>query len=101
MWKIPSGDCKTFQGHSMKTTCGALLKDGRRVAMGYEDGVVKVLDLKEGNPLVSVAPPQGHSAAVTSLAVCEDNVLLLSGSVDSTAKLVNTNTGKVRTTVQC
>ena len=95
MWKIPSGDCKTFLGHSMKTTCGALMKDGRRVVLGYEDGVVKVWDLKEGNPLVSVAQPQGHSASVTSLAAHNDNVLLLSGSEDSTAKLMNTNTGKV------
>ena len=79
----------------MRNTCGALMKDGRRIALGYEDGVVKVWDLKEGNPLISVAPPMGHSASVTSLAVHNENMLLLSGSEDSTTKLINTNTGKV------
>lgn len=44
--------------------------------------------------VVSVAP-LGHSAAVTCLASHSDNILLLSGSEDSTAKLLNSNTGKV------
>lgn len=79
----------------MRNTCGALMKDGRHVALAYEDGVIKVWDLKEGNPLISVAPPMGHLASVTSLAVHNENVLLLSGSEDSTAKLINANTGKV------
>jgi WD40 repeat protein len=74
------------------------MKDGRHVALAYEDGVVKVWDLKEGNPLISVAPPMGHSASVTSLAVHHEAVLLLSGSEDSTAKLINANSGKVRFT---
>ena len=98
MWKLPSGDCKTFQGHSMRNSCGALMKDGRRVALAYEDGVIKVWDLKEGNPLISMAPPMGHSASVTSLAVHHEAVLLLSGSEDSTAKLINANSGKVGST---
>lgn len=79
----------------MRNTCGALMKDGRHIALAYEDGVVKVWDLKEGNSLMNVAPPMGHSASVTGLAVHNENVLLLSGSEDSTAKLINANTGKV------
>lgn len=79
----------------MRNTCGALMKDGRHIASAHEDGVVKVWDLKEGNPLISVAPPMGHSASVTSLAVHHENVLLLSGSEDSTAKLINAQSGKV------
>ena len=79
----------------MRNMCGALMKDGRHIASAYEDGVVKVWDLKEGNPLISVAPPMGHSASVTSLAVHHENVLLLSGSEDSTAKLINAQSGKV------
>ena len=71
------------------------MKDGRHTAFGYEDGVIKIWDLKEGTPLINVAAPLGHSAAVTSFAVHSDNVLLLSGSEDSTAKLINANTGKV------
>ena len=79
----------------MRNTCGALMKDGRRVALAYEDGVVKVWDLKEGNLLIGVASPIEHSAPVTSLAVHHEDVLLLGGSEDSTARLINANTGKV------
>ncbi len=28
MWKIPSGDCKTFQGHNSRNTCSAMLPNG-------------------------------------------------------------------------
>ncbi|KAK3733715.1 hypothetical protein QZH41_011236 [Actinostola sp. cb2023] len=28
MWKIPSGDTKTFQGHGCRSTCGMFMKDG-------------------------------------------------------------------------
>ena len=28
MWKIPSGDCKTFQGHGSVNSCAAILNDG-------------------------------------------------------------------------
>ena len=29
MWKIPSGDCKTFPGHGERNECGKLLADGK------------------------------------------------------------------------
>lgn len=29
MWKIPSGDCKTFQSHGCRSTCGVFMKDGK------------------------------------------------------------------------
>lgn len=29
MWKVPTGDCKTFQGHNSRNTSAALLGSGR------------------------------------------------------------------------
>ena len=29
MWKIPSGDCKTFQGPGCTASCGILMQDGK------------------------------------------------------------------------
>lgn len=29
MWRVPSGDCKTFQGQSCRNTCAALMSDGQ------------------------------------------------------------------------
>ena len=31
MWKIPSGDCKTFQSHGVPATCGKVIHDGKLV----------------------------------------------------------------------
>lgn len=79
MWKIPSGDCKTFQGPACPATCGKILPDGevqgapvlaggkgcgklclyllvlfypgKRAVVGYEDGTMRIWDLKQGTSL--------------------------------------------------
>lgn len=85
MWKIPSGDCKTFQSSACQATSGKVLPDGKghrhstnsaktfketdfksnftltcifhhlspgkRAVVGYEDGTVRVWDLKQGNAI--------------------------------------------------
>ena len=28
MWRVPSGDCKTFQGHGSRNVCAAIMTDG-------------------------------------------------------------------------
>lgn len=99
MWKIPSGECKTFPGANCRNTCGALLPDGKRLGCGYEDGSVKVWCLKEAKPLSSVVPPFSHSLPVTCVAVHQDNTLVMTGSEDSTAKVINSTNGKVLATL--
>ena len=70
---------------------------GKRICCGYDNGVIKMLSLKEGVPLVSLTSGQGHAKAVTCLDTHQENVLLLTGSEDQTAKLINSNSGKVKT----
>ena len=48
MWKIPSGDCKIFATHGSKSTCNVLSASGKELFVGYEDGSVKLWDLKAG-----------------------------------------------------
>lgn len=95
MWKIPSGECKTFQGPSCPATCGKFLPDGRRAVIGYEDGTVRFWDLKQGNAIHVLKGHDGHLGSLTCVAVNKDGSLVLTGSVDSSTKLLNTNTGKV------
>lgn len=95
MWRIPSGECKTFQGESSRNSCAVLTRDGKRICCGYENGTVKVFDLKEGVAMVSLTGGHGHSSAVTCLDSHRDNTFLLTGSEDETAKLINSNNGKV------
>ncbi|KAM7375398.1 hypothetical protein PAMA_014481 [Pampus argenteus] len=95
MWKIPSGDCKTFQSSACQATSGKVLPDGKRAVVGYEDGTVRVWDLKQGNAIHIIKGQDGHQGALTCLAYNKDGSLVLTGSVDGYAKLISTTTGKV------
>ncbi|XP_077468427.1 angio-associated migratory cell protein [Stigmatopora argus] len=95
MWKIPSGDCKTFQSSACQATCGKVLPDGKRAVVGYENGSVRLWDLKQGNSIHVIKGQDGHRGALTCIACSKDSSLLLTGSVDGCAKLINSATGKV------
>jgi len=54
MWKIPSGDCKTFQGPACPATCGKILPDGEvqgAPVLGRRQGVREALPLSAGSVL--------------------------------------------------
>lgn len=95
MWKIPSGDCKTFQSSACQATSGKVLPDGKRAVVGYDDGTVRIWDLKQGNAVHVIKGQDGHKGALTCLASNKDGSLVLTGSVDGCAKLINTASGKV------
>uniref|UniRef100_G1P1P8 Angio-associated migratory cell protein n=1 Tax=Myotis lucifugus TaxID=59463 RepID=G1P1P8_MYOLU len=95
MWKVPSGDCKTFQGPNCPATCGRVLPDGKRAVVGYEDGTIRIWDLKQGNPIHVLKGTEGHQGPLTCVATNQDGSLILTGSVDCQAKLVSATTGKV------
>ncbi|TFK03601.1 calcineurin subunit B type 1 [Platysternon megacephalum] len=95
MWKIPSGESKTFQGPSCPATCGRVLPDGKRAVVGYEDGTVRIWDLKQGSSLHVLKGQDGHQGPLTCVTSNKDGSLVMTGSVDCHAKLVNSATGKV------
>ncbi|KAM8903012.1 angio-associated migratory cell protein [Spinachia spinachia] len=95
MWKIPSGDCKTFQCSASQATSGKVLPDGKRAVVGYDDGTVRIWDLKQGNATHVIKGQDAHRGALTCLACNKDSSLVLTGSVDGLSKLINTATGKV------
>ena len=68
---------------------------GKHVSCGYEDGGVRVWNLKECTTVSTMSP--SHSGSVHCLAAHADGRLLMTGSDDSTACLVNSTTGKVTT----
>lgn len=49
MWKIPSGDCKTFSNTGVAATCCQVLPGGSSLAVGYASGVIKIWDLASGS----------------------------------------------------
>lgn len=101
MWKIPSGDCKTLQSHGCTASCGVVMADGKRMCVGYDDGSIKLWDLKSGTVQTSVSGSSAHRSTVLSLDINPLNNLIISGSTDVTAKIINGATAKVLTTFDC
>lgn len=60
MWKVPNGDCKTFQGPNCPATCGRVLPDGKsnRVFLGVRDASsdLEVLQSSQSPALYLVLP---------------------------------------------
>ena len=67
---------------------------GKHICCGYEDGGMRVWNLRECN--TTAAMSSTHSGPVNCLAAHPDGTLVITGSEDSTARLVSTSTGKVR-----
>ena len=63
------------------------------MAVGYLDGSTKIFDLKSGSVLQQFNG--SHSNAVTSIDCHRDNNLIATGCLDATAKLYNTQAGRV------
>ncbi|XP_055870079.1 angio-associated migratory cell protein-like [Biomphalaria glabrata] len=101
MWKIPSGDCKTFAGRGPSAQCGLIMPDGKTACVGYEDGVVKIWDLKSSSAIHTVSDHEGHKEPVFCLDHNSSGSLVMTGSEDMTAKVINTSTGKVVSTLAC
>jgi WD40 repeat protein len=62
--------------------CNAVSPCGKFLALGFEDGRVRLYDLDTGKLLRRL---EGHRGAVTALAFTPDGKALVSGSADSTA----------------
>lgn len=93
IWRIPSGDCKVMQGQGHKAEVGQLMQDGKRLAVGYNDGTVKLWDIRTNAVALELTPGQSHSHSepVVSLSTDGDNNLILSGGMDGKITIIGPN----------
>jgi WD40 repeat protein len=63
--------------------------------IGYEDGSVKIYDMKTASRLHDIPQGQAHTGTISAMDCHPDNNLLITGSVDGHAVLLKTQTGKV------
>lgn len=102
MWKIPSGECKTFLSHGkIESNIGKMFPDGKRACVGYGDGSIKVWDLKTGAAIQTFSGHNSHESSVTCMDCHHDNNLMATGSTDQYAKVFSSNSGKILCTFDC
>ncbi|BFZ21975.1 hypothetical protein BsWGS_25014 [Bradybaena similaris] len=101
MYRIPSEECKTLVGYGPSAQCGKILPNGTVACVGYEDGAVKIWDLKTSTATHTISGREGHQSSVFCVDTNSSGSLILTGSGDMTAKVISPTTGKVLSTLKC
>uniref|UniRef100_A0A1B6IUN7 Uncharacterized protein n=1 Tax=Homalodisca liturata TaxID=320908 RepID=A0A1B6IUN7_9HEMI len=107
MWKVGSSQeendsrFKLFVGYNVGTDCAVVMPDGRRMAVGYSDGGLKIYDLKSAQVLGSMAAGQAHSAAISGVDTHSDNNIIATGGGDGKVTLFKTQPLKVLWRFDC
>ncbi|KAJ2777153.1 60S ribosomal subunit assembly or modification protein [Coemansia interrupta] len=94
MWSLPTGDfMNVFNGHGAPVTCGRFTNSGKHIVSGSEDGSLIIWDPKTAAIVrqFSSTDERFHQEGVTCLDVSRDDQVVLTGSLDATAKLVHVN----------
>jgi len=94
MWKIPSGQSKIFQGHGDRVENAVILPDGKKSAVGYSDGSLRIFDLRSGEVVHNLSLFTNKSA-ICSIDSRSDNQLIAAGSADGDIVIVNHQNGKI------
>lgn len=84
---------KVFTGHTEAVLAAAVSPDGRIIASGGRDNVIRLWDIQEER---SRAVWSGHSNWVLSLSFSHDGTRLASGSQDGTIRIWDVATGTTR-----
>lgn len=101
IFKVTDGTIKSLQGLGVPCTTGKITKCGTRLLAGYDDGTLRLWDLKTSLPIHSFIGSQAHSSSVTSIDIDDSDSLAASGSTDCNLKLINLQSGKIVVTIPC
>lgn len=95
MFKIPQGNLKTLPTNGSRCNCGALLASGTQIAAGYDDGSVRIWDLKTTAMISQIN--NIDSGSVTNLYLSTDGKLMIACGLKSAAFILKTNDCKIAT----
>lgn len=97
MWRLSTTrpQCRTLQSFGCANLIAKLFGDGRRLAMGYEDGSIRVWNLEQNQITITIQGHQAHQTAITSLSLNLDDSLIATGSADGVVKMINVKSQKV------
>jgi WD40 repeat protein len=84
---------RDLEGYSGSSVCLAFSSDGKRIASGGQDGLVRLWDRATGAALF---PPSGHDNAVTRVSLSGDGTTVASVGRDSTIRIWEVSRGAER-----
>ncbi|KAI5742375.1 hypothetical protein M8J77_006616 [Diaphorina citri] len=97
-WEIPSQKCKVIPGTGVDTGVGVIMPDGLRIAVGYNDGSVKVFNLKDLSVLHTIKTPKEcvhPEAPILCMDAHPNNNLVTYGDDGGNVVVLQTQGGKV------
>lgn len=98
MWWAPTGKLmQIFAGHAQSVSCGAWGLAGKLIVTASEDKSVIVWNPRQGTPQHHVK--QVHDSAIVSMCSHPEAPIVVTGSEDATAKVIQIETGKVLSTL--
>lgn len=100
MW-LSNGTCmNVFGGHSEPVTVGDFTPDGKFVITCSADGSTKLWDPKTAKPLLNIQGHGYHDGPIIAMQIHAATNAIITGSVDSTARIANYSTGKILGTLK-
>ncbi|XP_032680889.1 angio-associated migratory cell protein isoform X2 [Odontomachus brunneus] len=100
MWSLPKGKCKIFPGYGSVAECGTICPDGKSIVVGYRDGTIRMINLKDSTVTATIPISQGHTSLITSIDCDVNNKLLISVSTDGKTILSTAHNGKIISILQ-
>ncbi|CAH0487485.1 unnamed protein product [Peronospora farinosa] len=96
MWLATTGECMhVFAGHEDGVTCGSFTGSGKMIVTGSSDMTVRVWNPKTGECNHVFRGHGFHEGPVTFIACHPSQPLVISGSQDGTARLMQVQTKRI------
>ncbi|KAF1326413.1 Angio-associated migratory cell protein, partial [Globisporangium splendens] len=100
MWLATTGECMhVFAGHEDSVTCGSFTGSGKMIVTGSSDGTVRLWNPKSGECAHVFRGHDFHEGPVTNLVCHPSQPLMISGSQDGSAKLIQIQAKRVLATL--
>lgn len=96
IWQVPQGNCKVLPSHGSAATCAKLLNDGKRILVGYENGILKLWDIKTTSIIWQTE--EHMDVEIHTVEVNESNTLAVVGPQGDCFKLAD---GKMINSLKC